>query len=385
MPNFCLGAALGWSIGAYVEAFATAHRGEWAIFSSCNPGSADFTGAACVTPAVYALVGSAAVVCGVTRLTISLVTIMFELTGGVEYMIPIIVGVLSAKWAAELCGGRDAIYKQIIDMKGLEFLDPKLEVVQPADGPMAIRSIVTTTHDARLAALYEQQPLSDVVAALRRRGGLAEVGFPVLRSRDDPRVAGFVSRGRLAIALGDLRSRLEEDGAAAESDAPALLVDPAMLRTRWDADGADTAYVLHGYVDSSPVTVRDSIDVARVVHIFRRLGLSAVLVVDDANILQGWLTKSALTAHLQSMQIREQAPLHSLLDAVCGCPGGTVAVDDGARDLRDALLSQSSFTDGVLGMLPPLAEVVKSPLTGDAQRTRALARAAAFPLPSSEP
>ena len=45
----------------------------------------------CVTPGMYALVGAAAALGGVTRMTISLVVIMFELTGGLSYVIPIMV------------------------------------------------------------------------------------------------------------------------------------------------------------------------------------------------------------------------------------------------------------------------------------------------------
>ena len=40
---------------------------------------------------MYALVGAAAALGGVTRMTISLVVIMFELTGGLSYVIPIMV------------------------------------------------------------------------------------------------------------------------------------------------------------------------------------------------------------------------------------------------------------------------------------------------------
>ena len=37
------------------------------------------------------MVGAAAMLSGVTRMTVSLVVIMFELTGGLEYVLPIMV------------------------------------------------------------------------------------------------------------------------------------------------------------------------------------------------------------------------------------------------------------------------------------------------------
>ena len=45
----------------------------------------------CITPGLYAMVGAAAVLGGVTRMTVSLVVIMFELTGGVRYIVPLMV------------------------------------------------------------------------------------------------------------------------------------------------------------------------------------------------------------------------------------------------------------------------------------------------------
>lgn len=52
----------------------------------------------CITPGLYAMVGAAATLGGVTRMTVSLVVIMFELTGGLTYILPLMVAVLTSKW-----------------------------------------------------------------------------------------------------------------------------------------------------------------------------------------------------------------------------------------------------------------------------------------------
>lgn len=44
------------------------------------------------------MVGAAAVLSGVTRMTVSLVVIMFELTGSLEFIVPTMAGVMFAKW-----------------------------------------------------------------------------------------------------------------------------------------------------------------------------------------------------------------------------------------------------------------------------------------------
>ena len=74
-------------------------------------------------PGLYAMVGAAAVLGGVTRLivnfldifyfqiffrmTVCLVVIMFELTGSLELIVPAMVAVMFAKWFG------DAIYKRV--------------------------------------------------------------------------------------------------------------------------------------------------------------------------------------------------------------------------------------------------------------------------------
>lgn len=47
---------------------------------------------------------------GVTRMTVSLVVIMFELTGGLEYIVPLMAATMTSKWVADAFG-REGIYE----------------------------------------------------------------------------------------------------------------------------------------------------------------------------------------------------------------------------------------------------------------------------------
>ncbi len=51
-----------------------------------------------IDPSIYAMIGSAALMAGSTRLTISLVVIIMELTEGTQYLLPIILSVMMGKW-----------------------------------------------------------------------------------------------------------------------------------------------------------------------------------------------------------------------------------------------------------------------------------------------
>jgi chloride channel 3/4/5 len=70
---------------------------DTAIFGSC---ASRGLGASCITPGVYALIAAGATMCGVTRLSVTLVIILFELTGSLNYVLPFSLAVLIAKWTA---------------------------------------------------------------------------------------------------------------------------------------------------------------------------------------------------------------------------------------------------------------------------------------------
>ena len=60
------------------------------------------TTARCVTPGLYAVIGAAAVMGGVTRITISMVVIMVEVTGGLQYIVPLMAAVMTSKWVGDI-------------------------------------------------------------------------------------------------------------------------------------------------------------------------------------------------------------------------------------------------------------------------------------------
>ena len=80
----------------------------------------------CVTPGLYAIVGACAFLGGVSKMTVSLVVIMFELTGGLTYIVPLMAAAMTAKWIGDgfVRGG---IYDAHIELNGYPFLDNREE------------------------------------------------------------------------------------------------------------------------------------------------------------------------------------------------------------------------------------------------------------------
>lgn len=66
MPSMTIGACVGRAMGEMMAAAQRAHPTAW-IFSSCPADGA------CIFPSVYAVIGAAGFLGGVTRMTISLV------------------------------------------------------------------------------------------------------------------------------------------------------------------------------------------------------------------------------------------------------------------------------------------------------------------------
>lgn len=96
IPSMVVGGLLGRIVGHLVQWLVLLFP-DTAIFGSC---ASRGLGASCITPGVYALIAAGATMCGVTRLSVTLVIILFELTGSLNYVLPFSLAVLIAKWTA---------------------------------------------------------------------------------------------------------------------------------------------------------------------------------------------------------------------------------------------------------------------------------------------
>lgn len=84
VPSMAIGASFGRMIGIVVQALHDAYP-DARFFSSCEPD------VPCITPGTYAFLGAGAALSGIMHLTVSVVVIMFELTGALTYILPTMV------------------------------------------------------------------------------------------------------------------------------------------------------------------------------------------------------------------------------------------------------------------------------------------------------
>lgn len=84
VPSMAIGASFGRMVGVLVQALYDAFP-DSSFFAACNPDGP------CITPGTYAFLGAAAALSGIMHITVSVVVIMFELTGALTYILPTMV------------------------------------------------------------------------------------------------------------------------------------------------------------------------------------------------------------------------------------------------------------------------------------------------------
>lgn len=115
VPSMVVGGLMGRIVG-HLTQYLVVKFPDFIFFSSCPAGSGVES---CVVPGVYAMVAAGATMCGVTRLSVTLAVILFELTGSLDHVLPFSIAVLCAKWTADAVEPR-SIYVSEISMDTLK-------------------------------------------------------------------------------------------------------------------------------------------------------------------------------------------------------------------------------------------------------------------------
>lgn len=96
VPSMVVGGLMGRMIGHVVQ-WVVMVTPSWTVWGSCPA----LGSATCIQPGVYGLIAAGSTMCGVTRLSVTLAVILFELTGSLDYVLPFSLAILVAKWTAD--------------------------------------------------------------------------------------------------------------------------------------------------------------------------------------------------------------------------------------------------------------------------------------------
>jgi chloride channel 3/4/5 len=264
LPSMAIGALLGRAIGIIMEILVHNHP-NFIAFDTCEPD------VPCITPGTYAIVGAAAALAGVTRMTVSIVVITFELTGALTYVLPIMIAVMIGKWVGDAFDKR-GIYESWIHFNGYPFLDNSEEAPIP-DIPAS--QVMTRIEDLVVltATGHTIESLKSILATHPYRG------FPVI---SDPRQAillGYISRAELAYNLHT------------SSQAPRNLPpETEVFFSHQSLADPHNTLDLRPWMDQTPITLPSKSSLQLTVNYFQKLGLRYILF-SSRGVLQGLLTK----------------------------------------------------------------------------------------------
>ncbi|KAF5377784.1 hypothetical protein D9757_008072 [Collybiopsis confluens] len=265
LPTIAIGACIGRAVGMLTQAVQTSFPKAW-IFQACPPD----TTVRCVSPGFYSVIGASAMLGGVTRMTV----ILFELTGALSHVLPIMVGVMTGKFVGDAMG-TDGIYNVWIAMRHYPWLPPVDYNDKGKTAADAMRPYGT------LVKIEEGElTLKDLDNLIKRRNFH---GYPVIKGRD---LIGFVTRDRL---LSFIDTHLSATTASMKCTFSAKRVAHS-----------DGVVDLSRCLENSIINLRKEVPQALVVRMFQKMNLRQILFTHRGQ-LDGMMTKadvvSLLTAH----------------------------------------------------------------------------------------
>jgi len=279
IPSLCLGGIIGRIVGICVQQLAYHYPHIWVFGGECVSGDD------CITPGLYAMVGAAAVLGGVTRMTVSLVVIMFELTGGVRYIVPLMAAAMASKWVGDALG-RQGVYDAHINLNGYPFLDSKEEYAHTA----LAADVMQPKRSEPLSILtQDSMTVEDVEILLKET---EHKGFPVVVSRESQYLVGFVLRRDLNLAIENAKRTME----GLRGDSLVLFVPEAPGL----APGAPAPLCLARILDMAPITITDQTPMETVIDMFRKLGLRQTLITHNGRLL-GVITKKDVLRYIKQI------------------------------------------------------------------------------------
>ena len=260
VPSIAIGAGFGRIIGLIMEAIYENNK-AFGLFSSCPMDGP------CVVPGMYSVIGAASVLSGVTRMTVTTAVVMFEITGDLSNILPIVISLMISKFFGDWLNP-DSISEGLIKLKGFPYLS------QTQEYHLFSTAWSTMTNVSDLCVIPEKRLSLSAIDALLEQGFS---GFPIVKSDIDMILLGYISADELKYAVQ--KAKMDRRHCDAE------------LICCFISDNPGREYInFSPYTDKCPLVVSEKISSEVVIEMFRKLGLR-YLIVADQGILKGLITK----------------------------------------------------------------------------------------------
>ncbi|KXN90887.1 hypothetical protein AN958_03541 [Leucoagaricus sp. SymC.cos] len=267
VPSMAIGATFGRMVGIFVKALYQAYPTS-GIFKFCTPD------VPCITPGTYAFLGAAAALSGVMRITVSVVVIMFELTGALTYILPTMIVLLVTKAVGDFLG-TNGIADEMIRFNGFPFLE-KEDHPYNVTVSKVMREELYTISDIGMCV----KDVETLLASTRVKG------FPIVSSSGPRKFLGFIDRTEIRYVLERVRSTTEIHSntpcifTPPEADADAIDMEPGpsfgieeeMQEGFFTSTLTEDGITFSPWVNRIPMTVSPQLPLEIVMQLFKRMG-----------------------------------------------------------------------------------------------------------------
>ncbi|XP_055609644.1 H(+)/Cl(-) exchange transporter 7 isoform X2 [Uranotaenia lowii] len=243
-----------------------------------------------VNPGKYALIGAAAQLGGVVRMTLSLSVILLETTGNIGFVFPIIITLMSAKWSGDYFN--EGIYDTQIKTSKVPMLPWHVE-------PKLQNDFAERIMNPAVVCVRRREPVGYIIDILENT---THNGFPVIEddgngNRENGKLIGLILRSQLVVILKRSMyvetERFWKDIVTIQDFRKEYPRYPNIDDLNINEDKLLKNYTIDMsmFMNSSPYSVRPETSVPRIFQLFRALGLRHLVVVNLENRIQGIITR----------------------------------------------------------------------------------------------
>lgn len=278
IPSLLIGAAWGRLCGILL-----------ASFTPTSPIWAD--------PGKYALIGAAAQLGGIVRMTLSLTVIMVEATGNVTYGLPIMLVLMIAKIVGDYF--EEGLYDIHIKLQSVPFLHWEA----PATSHWLTAREVMSSPVTCFNRIEKVGTIVDVLSNTSTNHNGFPVVVQVLDSDEPAKLCGLILRSQLIVLLKHkvfvelARSRLSQRKLQLKDFRDAYPRFPPIQSIHVSQDERECMMDLTEFMNPTPYTVPQDTSLPRVFKLFRALGLRHLVVADDVNRVIGLVTRKDLARY----------------------------------------------------------------------------------------
>ncbi|KAJ4301706.1 glycerol ethanol, ferric requiring protein [Kalmusia sp. IMI 367209] len=328
VPSMAIGASFGRMVGIFVQYLHESFP-DSAFFAACEPD------VPCITPGTYAFLGAAAALSGIMHITVSVVVIMFEITGALTYILPTMIVVGVTKAVSERFG-HGGIADRMIYLNGYPFLDNKEEHTFGVPVSQVMASHVVSLPATGL----------ELRAVERIMNENQYQGYPIVEDSQSKTLIGYIGRTELRYAIdrakkdqmapGHARCSFITHSSNNDVHTPTSALPSASFDTM-SATSGQLQVDLSKFIDPTPLAVHPRLPLETVMELFKKMG-PRVILIEYRGRLTGLVTVKDCLKYQFKVEAHEN-------------PQNTSSLDEREEKVWEAIKSAAGWVDGVFGRL----------------------------------